>query len=248
MRLHGVASVIGAPLLLFALLGPASGAILAESTFDTDTDGWTAIGFEGGFLSLPVTFAPGDGNPGGALQHDDDSPAARPAFFIAPAEFITALPSAIGGSIQWDVATLPASGHTFFSLTDIAIADGFLGPAIIAEVIPPATPGAYAEYDLSFLVGQGWRFSDGPVRSTGPPPALATQAEIDSVLAGATFLFIRAEYHESATGAPGPDVVFLDNVRVLDAGTTAVPEPATLLWLGCGLVGVGAVAWRRSRA
>jgi hypothetical protein len=247
MRVHGVASVIGPPLLLLGLLGPASGAILAESTFDIDTDGWTAVGVEGGFVSLPVTFAPGAGNPGGALRHDDDAPSARSAFFIAPAKFITALHSATGGSIQWDVATQSALDHTFFSITDIAIASGSFNPAIVARVTPPAPPAAYAEYELSFLVGAGWGFLGGEFRGDTPPPALATQAEIDAVLATATFLLIRAEYHESVTGAGGADVVFLDNVRVLDAVTTAVPEPATLLVLGCGLLGIGATAWRRSR-
>ncbi len=251
MRLRSaIAIVIGVPLILFGLLVPASGAILAESTFDSDTDGWTAVGFSGGFLSLPVTFAPDAGNPGGALRHDDDSPSARAAFFIAPAKFITALHGAIGGSIQWDVATLPALGHTFFSITDIAIATGFFTDAITAEVTPPAPPDApaYAEYELNFDVGAGWRLVEGEFRGDEPPPALATQAEIDAIVAGATFLLIRAEYHESVTGTPGPDVVFLDNVRVLDGVTTPVPEPAALLVLGSGLVGLGAAAWRRSRA
>lgn len=252
MRLHGaVALVIGAPLILLGLLGPASGAILAESTFDSDADGWTAIGFDFfTVLSLPVAFASGDGNPDGALRHEDDALSARSAFFVAPAKFIAALHLATGGSIQWDVATLPALGHTFFSITDIGVATGpslvFSDAVIFTEVTPPAPPDAptYAEYELSFLVADGWRFADGPFRGGAP---LATQAEIDAVLADATFLLIRAEYHESLTGTPGPDVVFLDNVRVLDGVTTPVPEPTTLLLLGSGLVGVGATAWRRRR-
>lgn len=253
MRLHGaVALVIGAPLILLGLLGPASGAILAESTFDSDADGWTAIGLQGlTFVSLPVAFASGAGNPGGALRHDDDDLSARPAFFVAPAKFIAALHSATGGSVQWDVATLPALGHTpFFSITDIGVVTGqslLLSDAVIfTQVTPPAPPDApaYAEYELSFLVGHGWLFADGPFRGGAP---LATQAEIDAVLADATFLLIRAEYHESLTGTPGPDAVFLDNVRVLDGVTTPVPAPTTLLLLGSGLVGVGATAWRRRR-
>ena len=103
-----------------------------------------------------MTFAPGGGNPDGALRHDDDAPSARPAFFIAPAKFLTALHSATGGSIQWDVATVPALDHTFFSITDIAITSGFFNPAIVVRVTPPAPPAAYAEYELSFLVGAGW--------------------------------------------------------------------------------------------
>ena len=249
MKRHGPVAVTIGILTLLGLFGPASGAILAESTFDTDTDGWTAIGFEGGFLSLPVTFASGAGNPGGALQHDDDAPSARAAFFVAPAKFITALHAASGGSIQWDVATLPVAGHTFFSITDIAIASGFFNSAIVAQVTPPSPPAApaYAEYELSFLVGAGWGLLGGEFRGDEPPPALATQAEIDAALASATFLLIRAEYHESLTGTPGPDVVLLDNVRVLDGVTVPVPEPTTLLWLGLGVAGVGATASRRRR-
>lgn len=248
MRLHGAASVLGLVLILLGLVTPAGGAILAESTFDTDTDGWTALAVQAGFVSVPVTFAPGAGHPGGALRHDDDAPSARSAFFIAPAKFISALHSATGGSIQWDVATLPALDHTSFSITDIGIGVGF-NPAIIARVTPPAPSAAYAEYELSFLVGAGWIFSTGEIRVEDglPPPPLATQAQIDAVLAGATLLLIRAEYHESVAGTAGPDVVFLDNVRVLDAVTTAVSEPVPLLLLGCGLVAIAATAWRRSR-
>lgn len=240
----------GVSLVLLALSSPARGAvILAESTFDSDTDGWTAVALQGfSFVPVPVAFAPGMGNPGGALQHVDADLSDRAAFFIAPAKFITALHSATGGSVEWDLSTLPAPGHTFFSRTDIGVIagpDGLLFPAAaiftqVTSAAPPTAP-AYAEFELNFLVGDGWRFADGPFRGDAP---LATQAEIDEVLAAATLLVIRAEYHESFTGAPGPDLTFLDNVRVLGQ-TSAVQEPPTLFLLAFSLLAVAAMAARR---
>lgn len=247
-----IALLIGTPLVVLGLVGPASAAVLAESTFDSDVDGWQAtniVGFT--FVTIPVSFAAGAGNPGGAISLA--APPGSPAsFFLAPAKFITALPSAIGGSIQWDVSTQPVEGHGFFAVTDILIATGPLSFAsqntIFTEVTPPPPPTApdYAEYEMTFLEGN-WSFSDGPFRT----PELATQAQIDDVLANATFLIIRAEYHEppaaAPTETPGADIAFLDNVRILN-GAAPVPEPSTLLLLATGgLAAIGVARRRRWR-
>ncbi len=225
-----------AAILTWGVGNASAGAILAESTFDADIDGWIAITVAAPFTPIPVTFAAGAGNPGGALRHDAPSDSDT-SFFVAPGKFVPALHSAVGGSIEWDVSTLHSAADTFFStFADIAM-NAVVGAdvwRIRLHVTPPAPPDhpAYAHYDVDFDTSEGWLLSI----NLGPN-AVATQAQIDTVLAGASLrpdgqaaLFIRAEYFSSAT----PDTAFLDNVRVRNA----VPLPASL-WLVIAAVALG---------
>jgi PEP-CTERM motif/Laminin B (Domain IV) len=207
-------------------------AILAESTFDTNVDGWTTFTNAVGFPASNISFFAGGGNPGGSARHDAPSDGLT-SFFLAPVKFETALHSAIGGSIEWDMSTISQPSDTFFSSLDIQIGAG--ADRIRRSVTPP-TPAAhplFTDYELNFSTADGWNFFDG---TTTTP---ATQAQIDAVLAGATSLILRAEYFTSTT----PDSSILDNVRV--QGPAAVPEPSSLALLAAGLLIVGIARQRR---
>jgi hypothetical protein len=122
-------SVAGRALLIVVALGlisvvnPASAGVLAQSTFDTDVDGWVTFTTAAGFPLSNISFVAGGGNPGGTAQHDAPSEDAT-SFFFAPSKFITALHSAIDGSIAWDEATINPGGPSFASI-DIQVAAGF---------------------------------------------------------------------------------------------------------------------------
>ena len=100
---------------------------------------------------------------------------------------------------------------------------------------PPATHPAFTHYSVPFDISAGWLLFDGTSTTT------ATQGQIDSVLAGAESLIIRAEFFSGPTA----DIGFIDNVAV-DPGAT-VPEPSTLLLCGSTLLAVTRGLLRRTR-
>jgi hypothetical protein len=198
---------------------PASAAVIAKSTFDSDTEGWTAIRVDMAGNALPgtVSFAAGAGNPGGALRHDAPSDS-RTSYVSASSSIVTALRSAVGGSVSWDISTINATTDIFFSDVDIIIRAGT--NQIRRNVTPPAPPlsPTYVRYSLGVGTGAGWLFFDGANTTT------ATQAQIDAVVAGAESLTIRTEYWSSFT----PDTTFLDNVVVAGPGPAVVLNRGTV--------------------
>jgi hypothetical protein len=210
--------VLALILVIGFVASPVSASVIATSTFDSGTEGWTAITIDNAGNSFPstVSFGAGAGNPGGALRHDAPSES-RTSYMSAPAFIVAALHSAAGGFVSWDIATINHMNDIFFSDVDIEIRAG--GTQIRRNVTPPAPPisPTYVRYTLGFGTGDGWLFFNGT--SSAP----ATQAQIDAVLAGADTLLIRAEYWSSAT----PDTTFLDNVVVAGPGPAVILNRAT---------------------
>ena len=201
--------LIGSLLASGFVTSPVSAAVLAVSTFDSSTEGWTAVtvGTDGNALPNTLSFASGLGNPGGALQHLAPSDS-RTSYFEAPSSFVAALRSAVGGSISWDFATIKSPDDIFFSDSpDIDIRAGTNHIRRNVTSAPPIFP-TYVRNSLTFGTDAGWVFFDGT--NTSP----ASQAQIDAVLAGAESLRIRAEYWSSFTR----DTAFLDNVVVAGPG------------------------------
>jgi hypothetical protein len=225
------ACVLVIALALAILPASSDAAVLSTSTFNTGTEGWQAFTNGPGFPTVPVIFSPAGGNPGGALRHNAPSDNLTSSF-LAPSGVVNALHSAIGGSIAWDISTLSSPGDILFSDIDLGVRAGDLRIRQFLTPPAPATNPAYTHYDVDFSAAAGWDFFDGVTTS------IATQAQIDTVLAGATVLFIRAEYFSSTL----PDVGFLDNV-IIESASATVPFPSTLLLLGAGV----GLAWLASR-
>jgi hypothetical protein len=218
----GLALILTASIVASGLLAsPASANVLAVSTFDSDTEGWTAVTIDsaGNVFPSSVSLAAGLGNPGGALRHNAPSDS-RTSYLVAPPAFVNALRNAIGGSIWWDLSTINTPQDIFFTAYDIDIRAG--GNHIRRSVTPPAPPisPTYARYALAFEPGSGWEFCTDPC----PGTTGASQVQINAVLAGAEGLMIRGEYWSSAT----PDTSLLDNVIVAGPGVGVALNRATV--------------------
>jgi hypothetical protein len=194
-------------------VSPASAGVLAVSTFDSGTEGWTAVTLDAAGNANPssVSFASGLGNAGGALRHNAPSES-RTSYFSAPSGFINALHGAVGGSFSWDLSTIIQPSDIFFSETDIEIRAG--ASRLRRNVTPPSPPVSptYVRNTLTFGTGAGWLFFDGA--NTSP----ASQDQINAVIGGADTLLIRAEYYNSFT----PDTSLLDNPTIVGPGLGVV--------------------------
>lgn len=172
---------IGSLLVMGPAASPVSAAVIATSTFDSGTDGWTAITIDIAGNSFPstVSFAAGAGNPGGPLRHLAPSES-RTSYFSAPPFIVGALRSAQGGFVSWDISTINQPSDLFFSETDVEIRAG--GARIRRNVTPPAPPtaGSYVRYTLGFNTGAGWLFFDGS--TTTPASQAQSVDDIKAVL------------------------------------------------------------------
>lgn len=205
---------------LGALAQLAAAGVIYQNSFDSGTEGWTAFRNDASNTSLPVTWSAGTGSPAGSLRHDAPSDGFT-SFYLAPTDLVTALHSAVGGGIHWELSTRKSADDVFFSsAADIQIR-GTAGPAglrLRLSLLTGAAPELpdFGSFDVDFTTAFDWQLFDGT------DSRAATQDEIDGVLGGALNMIIRAEYWSGSS----PDVTFLDNVMVR---SVPEPEPLTLL-------------------
>jgi hypothetical protein len=178
----------------------ADGAVIAASTFDTDSDGWVVrdLAFPNpGAPPVPIgTFTPTyestGGNPGGHVSLVD--PTANAWYWYAPAKFLGDRHAAYGGTLRFDLAVTGTG--TPFSEEDVILVGG--GVTLVFAL--PNRPGAgFTSYQVS-LTETGWKRDS----LTG---AAATRADLNTVLGALTDIYIRGEYLLA-----NDDVGRLDNV------------------------------------
>ncbi|MCU0420691.1 MAG: gliding motility-associated C-terminal domain-containing protein [Cyclobacteriaceae bacterium] len=170
------------------------------STFDTGTEGWTAIDNQSG---PTPTFVASGGNPGGFIQVRDGV-GGTAAYFVAPAKFLGNRASSYGQTLRFDLqVSITANSST----AGVRLTGG--GLVLVKLLTPdfqlPVVRPNWSSYSFRLDESVAWR-----VGSTGGP--LATPAQIQTVLGALTELAINGEY--STTGA---DEGGLDNV-VMEAG------------------------------
>lgn len=208
------AAALGAALTLAA--SPLVAQAAVSSTFDTDADGWSALG---DFTGAPVTWLPTGGNPDGNIAIQD-AVLGGVTYFVAPAKFLGDQSLSFGQTLSFDLKQHISGGPNPFDASDVILGGG--GLTLVMSTDQNPAYDAWTHYSVALTAG-AWH-----VGTLGG--ALASDAQIQSVLGSLNTLQIRAEYQT------GPDTDYLDNVVL-----AAVPEPTTVLLM---LSGLGLLVWR----
>ncbi len=189
------------PLVLVGLglisLGQAKAG--AVSTFDTDTDGWTAIGD----VVTNAVFSATGGNPGGKIFVTDAATGSITRF-SAPAKFLGNQSGYYGGTLSFDLSqTYPGAANQIHE-TDVTLIGN--GLTLVYDTSPNPAKDAWTSYSILLTETAGWKIDS----LTGSAPS---QAQMQGVLGNLTSLRIRSEFQN------GVDTGSLDNVRL----TSPVP-------------------------
>jgi hypothetical protein len=219
--LHGL--LAASVLTLGVALSPAAQA--ASSTFDSGTDGWSALGDVAG----PLVWNAGGGNPGGNVSIVD-SVTGGVTYFAAPAAFLGNQSAALGTNLTFDLMQSFTGGANQFLSPDVILGGNGLSLAYGLASYP--ANGSWTSYAVPLTAGD-WHI--GTLSGAAP-----TSQQFLGVLSNLGALQIRAEYQT------GPDTDSLDNVFLAGA-VPAVPEPQTYALLLAGLGLVSLTARRRRR-
>ena len=193
-------------LISAAFASSSSAEVLAQSTFDTDGDGWLVkdLAFPNpGAPPIPLgTFTPAyhgsGGNPGGYVSFAD--PTANAWYWYAPAKFLGNKQSAYGGKLSFDLA-VTGTGAPFVEEDVILVGGGLT----LVFALPAAPVPGFTSYHIG-LTETGWR------RDTrlGVP---ATAGDMTTALSALTGIYIRGEYRLAMD-----DVGQIDNIILEGAG------------------------------
>jgi hypothetical protein len=163
------------------------GPTLVSHDFSSSAEGWS---ISGDSRTAPPLFSASGGHPGGCITGVDEA-LGETWYFHAPIAAVQQLPSAVNGTLSF---SFKQSG-TAVSLIDDDVV--ITGPAGRLSYRFPTGPGTvWRDYSVRLSASAGWTWNWN---------ARATDAQLASVLAGATRLEIRGEY------VTGDDEGSLDN-------------------------------------
>lgn len=206
-------------LVLVAGCAAAQGVGAATSNFDSGTEGWTVLNG-----ARDLTFVSSGGESGGFVMATDDVYGATLWLWSAPATFLGDQSASFGGTLSYfaKASRVTIGGQ---SAPDVKIK----GNGITLAADAGANPGLnWTPYSLTLAPG-AWHLDD----LSG---ALATEADVRSVLSNVSALYIRGDYSPLIRGASSG----LDSVNL-----SPVPEPAVWVLAIAGLAMVGCAVPRR---
>ena len=207
-------------LFLAACSMPMAASII--STFDTDSEGWTAVGDVAG----PVTWLATGGH--GHIELTDQV-LGGVTYFVAPAKFHGDHSAAYGTSLTFDLRQSYPGSPDQFDTSDVILSGS--GLTLVFDIPMNPANNAWTSYNVLFNDLSGWHVFD----LSGP---LATQSQIQATLANITDLEIRAEYQT------GPDTDSLDNVFLFSLPSSVPDAGSTFLLLGLAMSGVALLRWQ----
>jgi hypothetical protein len=245
-RISAASARIGQLGVLFALVFLAGHAEAGTiSTFDSDAEGWTSIGFSNvnnyPLFPTPVTnsavgvdYQASGGNPGGYISKMD--PDGNWQYFSAPAAYLGNQSAAIGTNLTFDELIVNTFGQPALSPQGplVAITDGTTTLVYGGgNILPPISGSSWNSLSVP-LVASDWTVST-------PAGAAASSAQFNSVMSNLSGVYILSDFWTGSGG--NGEIVGLDNVDL-----APVPLPAAAWLLLSGLGGLGILARRRVAA
>ena len=178
-------AMLKTPVIPVDYLGPK-----IKSGFDTGIDGWSFVADVKEFDWVST-----GGNPGGYLEAVDYA-TGQVWYFVAPEKYLGNKGAYSGGTLQFDLRQSTTSSQV--ADDDVVLTGG--GLTIVLDT--GSHPGLdWTHYSVNLDTASDWRVGT----SAG---AVATQAQINTVLSDLTALHIRGEY------VSGSDTGGLDNVEM----------------------------------
>ena len=161
-------------IMVLCLAPAAASAQLAQSTFNTGTDGWVSVTLPYPSAIPPTivaSFAPTWQATGGGrlyMADPDGTGAGNTEYWQAPAAFLGAKGAAFGQTLEFDLAD-QGTGYPPFAQEDIILIGGGLTMATTLSVMPT---GILSHYVVN-LTEAGWK-RDSRRQSLLPPIRLAS--------------------------------------------------------------------------
>lgn len=207
---------VALPILLFAFANSAHAVVIANSAFDSDSDGWTWNPVQNPAFSWQST----GGNPGGYIRADDNLDQGGGMSIFAPAPFL-------GDWLALGVSELSFQSNIFTT------GSVFQTGNLIANIVGPGGDATWTGPQPD--PATTWKQISAPITASDWTVNTGTW---DAILADVTELNIAMEYYNNFTPF---EITGIDNISL-----SSVPIPATALLFGSGLLGLIGIARRKN--